>query len=129
MVDPTDTIAPDAPREFLRLTLPGDWNAEITARFAGDVNAMLRQKSATVVRHGELRTQVDLRHRNIISQDAVAEIARMMRPDSPSRCIAPLMASPLGRMQAGRLIDERYTIFNDEPDALSCLWADRAGGQ
>jgi hypothetical protein len=129
MVEPTYTIAPDPPRGFLHLTLAGNWNAEMTGRFVADVNATLRQMLATGVRHGELRTLVDMRHKNILPQDAVAEITRMVRPNSPSKCIALLIAGPLHRMQAKRLVDERYAIFNDEPPALAWLWADNAGGR
>lgn len=121
MADPTFDIVADAQREFLHLTLTGDWNKETGARFAEEVDATLRAMVAAGTRHGHLRTMIDMRRKNILPQNVAAEIARLVRPDSPSRRIALIIGRPLHRMQARRIIDERYAIFDTDAAAMAWL--------
>ncbi len=124
MARPTYEIEADTAGAFLRLTLTGDWDAEIAARFAADVAATLRRMSAEGVRHGTLRTLVDMRHKNVVPQNVAAEFAKMVRPDSPSKRIALLVSGALHRLQAKRIADARQRVFDDEDAALAWLLAD-----
>lgn len=127
MTEPTYTIDADARGEFLRLTLKGDWNAGITERFAAEVAVTLRRMLATGTRHGQLRTLMDMRQKNILPQNVAVEFARMVRPDSPSRKVALLVSGALHRMQAKRIGDARYAVFETEEAALAWLYVPEDG--
>ncbi len=127
MTEPTYTIDADARGEFLRLTLKGDWNAGITERFAAEVALTLRRMLATGTRHGQLRTLMDMRQKNILPQNVAVEFSRMVRPDSPSRKVALLVSGALHRMQAKRIGDARYAVFETEEAALAWLYVPEDG--
>ncbi|MDR6787590.1 hypothetical protein J2Y58_000931 [Sphingomonas sp. BE138] len=124
MTEPTYKIEADAAGEFLKLTLTGDWNVDITERFGREVAATLGQMLATGTRHGHLRTLIDMRHKNVVPQTVAAEFGRMVRPDSPSKKIALLVSGALHRMQAKRLSDHRHRLFDTEAAARAWLFED-----
>lgn len=130
MDDPTYMIEADAPGEFLRLTLTGYWNPEITARFAADVAATLARMLATGTRRGHLRTLIDMRQKHLLPQNVAADFAQMVRPESPSRRIAMLVSGAVHRLQAKRMCDDRRRVFDSEEAALAWLnegHTDRSG--
>ncbi|KQN93085.1 hypothetical protein ASE95_10935 [Sphingomonas sp. Leaf231] len=124
MTKPTYKIEPDVRGEFLRLTLTGDWGAEIAARFADDVAATLQRMLKSGLRHGHLRTLIDMREKNVLPQEVANHFARMVRPDSPSRKIALIVSGPLHRLQTKRIADHRHAVFGDEATALAWLYAE-----
>lgn len=124
MTQPTYHIDANVPGAFLRLHLAGDWDAEITARFAADVAKTLHRMLASGLRHGELRTLIDMREKHILPQNVAAEFAKMVRPGSPSKRIALVVSSALHRLQAKRIGDARHRIFDTEHDALAWLEVD-----
>jgi len=124
MTEPTYEIEPDAANEFLRLTLTGDWNVDITARFAADVAAALQTMIAHGARPGHFRTLIDMRRKNLLPQNVAAEFAKMVRPDSPSKRIAMLVSGAIHRIQAKRIADDRRAVFDREEDALVWLMDD-----
>lgn len=121
MTEPTYHIEPDVPGKFLRIVMAGDWNPDITARFADDVAQTLRTMLATGLRHGELRTLIDMREKHVLPQTVAAEFAKMVRPDSPSKRIALIVSSAIHRLQAKRIADARQSIFDSEEAALDWL--------
>ncbi|WP_294297290.1 hypothetical protein [uncultured Sphingomonas sp.] len=125
MVQPTYHIMPDVAGAFLRIDLAGDWDAEITARFTADVTKTLREMLAGGLRQGELRTLIDMRDKNILPRHLVAEFARLVRPDSPSKQIALVVSSALHRLQTKRVADERSRLFDTEAEALAWLGMDQ----
>lgn len=124
MTPPTFHIEADAPGEFLKLTLAGDWDEEIAARLAVDVAATLRRMLAGGTRHGHLRTLIDMRRKNVLPQTVAADFAKMVRPDSPSKKIALVFSGPLHRMQAKRIADDRCALFNNVEEAHAWLYCD-----
>jgi len=82
---------------------------------------------ATGTRHGQLRTLMDMRQKNILPQNVAVEFARMVRPDSPSRKVALLVSGALHRMQAKRIGDARYAVFETEEAALAWLYVPEDG--
>lgn len=123
MIPPTFYIEADAPGEFLKLTLTGDWDAEITARFAAEVGTTLRRMVAGGTRHGHLRTLIDMKRKNVVPQHVAAEFAKMVRPDSPSKQIALVFSGALHRMQTKRIADERCALFESVEEARAWLFA------
>ncbi|WP_210358074.1 hypothetical protein [Sphingomonas beigongshangi] len=121
MTRPTYSIDFDAPGEFLRLTLRGDWDTDITERFAADVATTLRKMLASGTRHGHLRTLIDMREKNLLPQNVVAEFAKMVRPDSPSFRIAMIVATKLHALQAKRISDDKRAVFDSEAAAMAWL--------
>ncbi|MBM6578240.1 hypothetical protein KCP91_17785 [Microvirga sp. SRT01] len=68
-----------------------------------------------------------MREKNILPQQAAAEFAKIVRPDSPSRKIALVVSGTLHRLQAKRLsTQEKHRIFDREDEALEWLWAEAA---
>ncbi|GAA4217334.1 hypothetical protein GCM10022253_15620 [Sphingomonas endophytica] len=124
MTPPTFHIEADAPGEFLKLTLAGDWNEEISARFGVAVAATLRQMLVDGTRHGQLRTLIDMKRKNVLPQTVVADFAKMVRPDSPSKRIAMVFSGALHRMQVKRIADHRCALFDNVEEARAWLFAD-----
>jgi len=124
MIPPTFHIEADAPGEFLKLTLAGDWDADTSARFGAEVAATLRQMLAGGTRHGQLRTLIDMKRKNVLPQTVAADFAKMVRPDSPSKRIALVFSGPLHRMQVKRIADHRCAMFDNAEDARAWLYAD-----
>ncbi|VXC33912.1 hypothetical protein [Sphingomonas sp. 8AM] len=123
MTPPTFHIEADAPGEFLKLTLAGDWDSAVSARFGAEVAVTLRQMLAAGTRHGYLRTLIDMKRKNVLPQTVVADFAKMVRPDSPSKRIALVFSGPLHRMQVKRIADERCALFDNVEDARAWLYA------
>ncbi len=121
MIAPTYSIEPDAANEFLRLTLTGDWDVAIAQRFGADVTRTLRKMIGQGVRPGHLRTLIDMRRKNLLPQNAAAEFAKMVRPDSPSKRIAMLVSGAVHRLQAKRMSGDRHQIFELEEAAMAWL--------
>ncbi|MBJ6122250.1 hypothetical protein [Sphingomonas mollis] len=121
MIAPTYVIEPDAANEFLRLTLTGDWDVVIAQRFTTDVTRTLREMIGQGARPGHLRTLIDMRRKNLLPQNAAAEFAKMVRPDSPSKRIAMLVSGAIHRLQAKRMSSEWHRIFESEEAAMTWL--------
>ncbi|KQU61730.1 hypothetical protein ASG67_00620 [Sphingomonas sp. Leaf339] len=121
MIAPTYFIEPDAANEFLRLTLTGDWDVAISQRFAADVARTLREMIGQGARPGHLRTLIDMRRKSLLPQNAAAEFAKMVRPDSPSKRIAMLVSGAIHRLQARRMSGERHQVFGSEEAAMAWL--------
>ena len=121
MIAPTYVIEPDVANEFLRLTLTGDWDVAIAQRFAADVTRTLREMMGQGARPGHLRTLIDMRRKNLLPQNAAAEFAKMVRPDSPSKRIAMLVSGAIHRLQAKRMSGDRHQIFESEEEAMAWL--------
>lgn len=124
MTRPTYDIDADAAGEFLRLTLAGDWDRETAERYAVDVAAAVRGMLAAGVRHGQLRTLIDMRRKKVVPQEVVGMFAKMVQPDSPLKRIAMLPSGALHRLQAKRIADDRCALFDNEADARAWLFAD-----
>ncbi len=124
MSAPSYVIDSDAHTQFLKLTLVGDWDATITARFASDVSATLRQMLASGVVHGQVRTLLDMQRKGVVPQVVANEFARMLHPGSPSKRVAILASGALHRLQVKRIMDERCRLFEAEEEARAWLFAD-----
>lgn len=117
----------DPARNFLRIELDGVWDESLTAAFVIDLERTIRGMIGAGAIYGEFRTIVDMSRKNILPQNATAEFAKIMRPDSPSRRIALVVSGTLHRLQAKRLSTmDKYRIFDRDDDALAWLWADDA---
>jgi hypothetical protein len=117
----------DPARNFLRVELDGVWDESLTAAFVVDLERTIRGMIGAGAIYGEFRTIVDMSRKNILPQNATAEFAKIMRPDSPSRRIALVVSGTLHRLQAKRLSTmDKYRIFDRDDDALAWLWADDA---
>ncbi len=121
MTQPTYTIEPNPANEFLRLTLTGDWDMEITTRFTADVAIALQTMIAHGARPGHFRTLIDMREKKLLPQNVAAEFAKMVRPDSPSKRIAMLVSGAIHKMQANRIASERHAVFMAEDAAMAWL--------
>ncbi|MBI0474345.1 hypothetical protein D9601_03070 [Sphingomonas sp. MA1305] len=126
MAPPRYDIRPDANARFLRVTLSGDWDVAISERFATDIAERLRTMLAGGVRHGELRTLIDMRDKMVLPQQAAAHFTRLIRPGGPSKRIALLASGALHRLQVKRFIDDRCRLFEHETDAMAWLLAEPA---
>ncbi|KTT74605.1 hypothetical protein [Sphingomonas endophytica] len=124
MAEPSFAIDADARAQFLKLTLVGDWDAAITARFAAEVMATLRGMMSGGMAHGQLRTLLDMRRKGVVPQVVANEFARILHKDSPSRRVAILASGALHRLQVKRLMDDRCALFDTEEEARAWLFAD-----
>ena len=114
----------DPVRNFLRVELAGTWDQPLTTVFVADLERTIRGMIGAGARYGQFLTIVDMREKNILPQQAAAEFAKIVRPDSPSRKIALVVSGTLHRLQAKRLsTQEKHRIFDREDEALEWLWA------
>ncbi len=117
----------DPVRNFLRVELAGTWDQPLTTVFVADLERTIRGMIGAGARYGQFLTIVDMREKNILPQQAAAEFAKIVRPDSPSRKIALVVSGTLHRLQAKRLsTQEKHRIFDREDEALEWLWAEAA---
>jgi hypothetical protein len=99
----------------------------LTTVFVADLERTIRGMIGAGARYGQFLTIVDMREKNILPQQAAAEFAKIVRPDSPSRKIALVVSGTLHRLQAKRLsTQEKHRIFDREDEALEWLWAEAA---
>ena len=114
----------DPIRNFLRIELVGLWDRSLAIVFAAEVEQTIRGMIEAGATHGQFRTLVDMSKKNILPQHAVAEFAKIVRPDSPSIKIALVVSGVLHRLQAKRLsTTEKHRIFDRQDEALEWLWA------
>jgi hypothetical protein len=123
MIPPTFTIDTDPAREFLHLTLAGDWDQPTAIRFGEAVTGAIGTMLAAGARHGHFLTLLDMSRKNILPQNVAAEFAKMNRPDSPSRRIAMVVSGAVHMMQAKRISnDSRRRCFDTEAAARAWLF-------
>ncbi len=123
MVPPTFTIDTDPAREFLHLTLTGDWDQPTAERFGLEVTKAIRGMVAAGARPGHFLTLLDMSRKNILPQNVAAEFAKMIRPDSPSKRIAMVVSGAVHRIQAKRIGNEdRRRCFDTEAEARGWLF-------
>lgn len=123
MPHPLFTIAPDRTNEFLRLTLTGSWSPDIVALFEVEVYQTLKAMIGRGGRPGHFLTLVDMRDKQIVPQNVATDMARLIRPDSPSKRIALIASSALHKMQVKRVAGiEKYAFFDTEEPALTWLF-------
>ncbi len=125
MVAPSFSIECDPAGPFLHLSLVGDWNRVIADRFATEVAGGIRGMIAAGALPGTFLTLIDMSRKNILPQDIATDMARMLRPDSPSRRIAFVVSGSLHLLQARRLCEsEGRRCFPTEEVARQWLFAD-----
>ncbi len=125
MVPPSFVIEPDPAREFLRITMTGDWTMDTLDRFAAEVGTTLRTMvAAQGVRHGHLMTLVDMTRKGVLPQDVGNAMAAMVNGrDTPSRKIAHVVKGAIHKFQARRLSDDpRIRQFDTEAEAVIWLF-------
>ncbi len=123
MVAPTFTIDTDPAREFLHLTLTGDWDQPTAERFAAAVPKAIHGMIAAGARPGHFLTLLDMSRKNILPQNVAAEFAKMIRPDSPSKRIAMVVSGAVHRIQAKRIgKDGSRRCFDTEAQARDWLF-------
>ncbi len=124
MVAPTYTIETDPAREFLHLTLAGDWDQPTAERFGTAVAKAIGTMRAAGARHGHFLTLLDMSRKNILPQNVAAEFAKLIRPDSPSKRIAMVVSGAVHLMQAKRIgSDDTRRCFLTEAEAREWLFA------
>ncbi|KQM63195.1 hypothetical protein ASE75_11980 [Sphingomonas sp. Leaf17] len=125
MVDGSYSFETDPARNFLRINLTGNWDLPLVERFTTDVATTIRGMIVAGATPGEFRTIVDMSRKYILPQNAVSELGRMIRPDSPSRKIALLVSGTLHKLQAKRFtVSDKHRTFDQESDAVAWLWTD-----
>ena len=127
MVDkvPGHRIEIDPSREFMRLTLWGDWaNAQNDQLGIDHAKAVQDMKTAGA-RHGRFLTLVDIREKRLREREVVAEFRRSIATNSPSRRIAIIVARDLPTSMAAEMAEPGHVLIAYSEDAaMAWLFAD-----
>jgi hypothetical protein len=115
----------DPDREFMRVTLWGDWaNAQTDGLSVDHAKAVLQMKAGGA-RHGHFLTLVDMREKRLTEAVTVAEFRKSFEANSPSRRTAIIVSPPLPTSMAERIATPgRVLITYTEEDALAWLLDD-----
>lgn len=113
----------DPAREFMRVTLWGDWaNAQtdgLSVNHAKAVQAMKLQGA----RHGHFLTLVDMRSKRLSEDNTIIEFRRSFDAGSPSRRTAIIVPPHLPRSMADKIASPgRVLIAYTEDEALAWLF-------
>lgn len=85
----------DPDREFMRVTLWGDWANAQTDNLSVDHAKAVSQMKAGGARHGHFLTLVDMREKHLTEAVTVAEFRKSFEANSPSRRTAIIVSPPL----------------------------------
>lgn len=113
----------DPDREFMRVTLWGDWaNVHTDGLSVAHAKAVLAMKVAGA-RHGHFLTLVDMREKTLTEEVTVAEFRKSFEANSPSRRTAIIVSPELPTSMADRIAPPgRVLITYAEGDALAWLF-------
>ncbi|MGC5799525.1 hypothetical protein [Sphingomonas sp. NFX23] len=115
----------DPDREFMRVTLWGDWANAQTDGLAVDHAKAVLQMKARGARHGHFLTLVDMREKLLTEAVTVAEFRKSFEANSPSRRTAIIVSPPLPTSMAERIAPPgRVLITYTEEEALAWLFDD-----
>lgn len=112
-------------REFMRVTLWGDWANAQTDGLSVDHAKAISQMKAGGARHGHFLTLVDMREKLLTEAVTVAEFRKSFEANSPSRRTAIIVSPPLPTSMAERIAPPgRVLITYTEEEALAWLLED-----
>lgn len=113
----------DSDREFMRVTLWGDWSNSHTDGLAVDhAKAVLAMKVAGA-RHGYFLTLVDMRDKTLTEELTIAEFRKSFEANSPSRRTAIIVSPLLPASMAERIAPPgRVLVTYTEEDAIDWLF-------
>jgi len=115
----------DPDREFMRVTLWGDWANAQTDNLSVDHAKAVSQMKAGGARHGYFLTLVDMREKLLTEAVTVAEFRKSFEANSPSRRTAIIVSPRLPTSMAERIAPPgRVLIAYTEEEALAWLFDD-----
>jgi len=115
----------DPDREFMRVTLWGDWANAQTDNLSVDHAKAVSQMKAGGARHGYFLTLVDMREKLLTEAVTVAEFRKSFEANSPSRRTAIIVSPRLPTSMAERIAPAgRVLIAYTEEEALAWLFDD-----
>lgn len=122
MVSAGHRIEIDPDREFMRVTLWGDWANAQTDNLSVDHAKAVSQMKAGGARHGHFLTLVDMREKLLTEAVTVAEFRKSFEANSPSCRTAIIVSPPLPTSMAERIAPPgRVLITYTEEDAMAWL--------
>ncbi len=122
---PGHRIETDPSREFMRLTLWGDWANAQNDQLGIDHAKAVQDMKAAGARHGRFRTLVDIREKRLREQEVIAEFRRSIATNSPSRRIAIIVTPDLPTSMAHEMAAPGHVVIvYSEDEAMAWLFAD-----
>lgn len=115
----------DPNRQFMRVTLWGNWaNAQTDGLTVDHAKAIIQMK-ASGVKHGEFLTLVDMRDKLLSEEVTVAEFRKSFEANSPSRRTAIIVSPALPTSMAERIAPlGRVLVTYSEEEAMAWLFGD-----
>lgn len=115
----------DPIREFMHLTLWGEWTNAQSDDLAVDHAKAVHDMKAAGARHGHFLTLVDIRKKRLHPRVVIAEFQSSFAANSPSRRTAILVTPDLPSSMAAEIAPPgRVLVAYSEDDALAWLFED-----
>lgn len=127
MTDTGHRIEIDPAREFMRLTLWGEWANAQSDELAVDHAKAVHDMKAAGARHGHFLTLVDIREKRLHERVLVVEFRKSFAANSPSRRTAIIVAPHVPASMADEIAPPgRVLIAYSEEEAMAWLFEDAA---
>lgn len=115
----------DPSREFMRLTLWGDWANAQNDQLGVDHAKAVQDMKAAGARHGRFLTLVDIREKRLREPEIIAEFRRSIATNSPSRRIAIIVTPHLPTSMASAMAAPGHVLIAySEDEAMAWLFAE-----
>ena len=115
----------DPSREFMRLTLWGDWANAQNDQLGVDHAKAVQDMKAAGARHGRFLTLVDIREKRLREPEIIAEFRRSIATNSPSRRVAIIVTPHLPTSMASAMAAPGHVLIAySEDEAMAWLFAE-----